>query len=550
MEGKTWDFVNNSNEADIECVGDNVKHVKNYGMRLAKGSYLRYKGENDAFNGTNELTVEAWILFRSRGRFAKAYMNPLVSHHGEGSGWELRASPVEQEFMATYNGTHIAVRMAEQLSLYRWHHIVGYMKDRTLTLYVDGKASEPKEAPEGNTFSPYCERTFVIGSNNVWGEDRFFTGVVGRVRIAKCIVQPSNWLEVPLGLSTVCKGITTLEPTNHAQFVKDILPCIALYGCDAKLIGTLRCVCRAWKEAIDTTLSLEKVLRNKGSILPEDVPTWVAKATDPKKALKEIAVSEMIEATWEKPSAMPIGKYTYGGKPCGENAPNDGMFGTVFGGQSGIEYESNIDDIAYFNASESMMVEAWVKFSSDGTATQRYSECSASNFPILSKADEESGWELRGSPTRQEFVVYLGYYGYVAYSTRTLDLDKWHHIVGVFTGREMAVVVDGVVSRSVEDDVTKTTSLSHSTVPLIFGRSGVDDDCYFMGEIGSARIAHAVLPPCLWLRSPEEAAAGEASSSSSSSSWDLPIEHQVTPLFYSLEYKSEDEDPGYQWDSE
>lgn len=545
MEGKTWDFVNNSNEADIECVGNNVKHVKNYGMRLAQGSYLRYTGGSDAFNGTNELTVEAWILFRSRGRFAKAYMNPLVSHHGEGTGWELRASPVEQEFMATYNGTHIAARMAEQLTLYRWHHIVGYMRDRTLTLYVDGKASETKEAPEGSTFTPYSERTVVIGSNNVWGGDRFFTGVVGRVRIAKGIVHPSSWLDAPLGLSTVCRGFTTLEPANHAQFAKDVLPCIALYGCDAKLIGTLRCVCRAWKESIDTTLSLVKVLGNKGTILPEDVPSWVSKATDPKKALKEIAVAEMIEATWEKPSATPVGKYTYEGKPCGEKVPSDGMFGTVFEGHSGIEYASNVDDVMYFNASESMMVEAWVKFSSDGAAAQRYSECSPANFPIMSKADEDCGWELRATPSRQEFVVYLGYYGYVAYSARSLELGKWHHIVGVLTGREMAVVVDGAVSRAVEDEVTKTTSLSHSDGPLIFGRNRTDDECYFVGEIGSARIAHAVLPPCLWLRSPEDE--GETASNSS---WDLPVERQVTPLSYSLEYKSEDEDPGYQWDSE
>lgn len=548
MESKTWDFVNNSNEADIECVGDDIKYTKNYGVRLGQGSYLRYTGRIDDFNGTNELTVEAWILFRSRGRFAKAYMNPLVSHHGESSGWELRVSAVEQEFMATYNGVHYAARLAEQLPLYRWHHIVGCMRGRSLTLCIDGKASASKDAPEGTSFSPYCDRTLVIGSNNVWGNDRFFTGVVGRVRIAKSVLPSGSWLRPPLGLSTVCSEIRTLEPVDHAQFAAKVLPCIALYGCDAQLIGTLRCVCRAWKESIDSNLSLEKVLRAKGSVLPEDIPAWVARATDPQKALKEIALAEMIEATWEKPSATPIGKYRYTGKPSGGNAPSEGMFGTVFEGHSGVEFPGVVDDIAYFNASESMMVEAWVKFSLDGNAVKRYTECPPSSFPIVSKVDGDCGWELRASPTRQELVVYLGYYGYVGYNTRTLELDKWHHIVGVFARREIAVVVDGVVSKCVEDDVTKCTSLTHSVGPLTFGRNITNEECYFTGEIAGARVAHAVLPPCLWLRYPEEDS-GNAEALARTS-WELPIEPQITPLFYSLEYKSDDEEPGYQWDSE
>ena len=559
MESKTWDFASSINEADIERVGGDIKQINNYGIRLGQGSYLRYTGAPDAFNGTPDMTVEAWVLLRSRCRYAKAYMNPLVSKHGEESGWELRVSNVEQEFMATFNGTHYAARLAEQLELHRWHHVVGCMHGRSLVLYVDGKASAPKEAPEGTAFTPYSKRSLVIGSNNVWGGDRFFTGVVGRVRIAAGVIGPDGWMAPPAGLSTVFDGVPVAASAavSSERFVKEVLPCVALYGCDAKLIGKLRCVCRAWKESIDTNLTLAKALQARGTILPEDIPAWTKQATDPKKALKEIALSEMIEATWTAPcgegseAAVPLvatGKYAYPGKVSRASAatttPIVGMLGAVFPGHCGVEFAGVVDDVMYFNASESMMVEAWVRFSGDDA--KRLAECPPCKFPIVSRAGEDCGWELRASATRQEFVVYLGYYGYVGYSATTLEPEKWHHIIGVFSRREIAVVVNGVVSRAVEDDVTKCTSLTHSNGPLTIARNPVEEDAFFVGEIASARVTHAVLPPCLWLRSPVD----DGSAVQQQASWELPIEPQVTPLSYTLEYKSDDDEPGYQWDSE
>ena len=124
-----------------------------------------------------ELTVAAWIKADTFGR--ADYLAPVVSHHGAGSGWELRTGQGRPGMVVTVDHRHYTAVSKQTLKAGRWHHLAGVYDGRNVTLYVDAKC-EASIALSGSI--TLYGGALNIGRNPSW-RDRTFEGLIDEVMV-------------------------------------------------------------------------------------------------------------------------------------------------------------------------------------------------------------------------------------------------------------------------------------------------------------------------------------------------------------------------------
>ena len=69
-------------------------------------------------------------------------------------------------------------------------------------------------------------------------------------------------------------------------------------------------------------------------------------------------------------------------------------------------------------------------------------------------------------------------------SKRNLDDGKWHHVVGVYNGQQLALYIDG----EEESTVAASGEIAFTTLPVTMGESLTDRGCFFNGWMSDARV--------------------------------------------------------------
>lgn len=142
----------------------------------AQGGAVRFDRPFAPFEAPESLTVEAWI--RPAGR-RDPWQSPVVSQHGYGSGWELRASGVAVEFMVTVGGRHVSCG-APFDSSDRWIHLVAVWNRQKAHIYVNGVRLATVDAFGTISGAPVA---LTLGRNDTFGDRRQFEGAIGEVRV-------------------------------------------------------------------------------------------------------------------------------------------------------------------------------------------------------------------------------------------------------------------------------------------------------------------------------------------------------------------------------
>lgn len=126
---------------------------------------------------TDLLTVSAWINVGALRH--ESWRHPVVSHHGERGGWELRATADSVEFAMRISGQPSRAIGQNTVSPGRWHHLVGTYNGSYVTIWMDGEKLHSVKVSGRPT--PY-DGALNIGRNPHWNE-RQFRGLIDEVRI-------------------------------------------------------------------------------------------------------------------------------------------------------------------------------------------------------------------------------------------------------------------------------------------------------------------------------------------------------------------------------
>lgn len=129
------------------------------------------------------LTVEATVRGSAFG--SGNWESPVVSWHGNASGWELRVGEAIPRFMVTTDRIHQYAEpgdpaRAQRLTPNKWVHLAGVYDNSSISLYVDGKLTYQTRRIDGR-LSPYTG-SINIGRNPGF-PDRFFKGEIKQVSI-------------------------------------------------------------------------------------------------------------------------------------------------------------------------------------------------------------------------------------------------------------------------------------------------------------------------------------------------------------------------------
>lgn len=125
------------------------------------------------------LTLEAWVRVQ---RFEdENWKNPIISKHGEASGWELRVGNRTPTFMVTLAGEHYEISTTPFLEPWKWYYIVGTFDGQNLSIYVNTELMSINSVSSSQKITQYTGPLY-LGKNPNWPE-RKFEGKLGETRI-------------------------------------------------------------------------------------------------------------------------------------------------------------------------------------------------------------------------------------------------------------------------------------------------------------------------------------------------------------------------------
>ncbi|MBN1479445.1 hypothetical protein JXA70_04155 [candidate division KSB1 bacterium] len=173
---------------------------------------------HDSLTIQQDLTVEAWVKITDLKD--KIWSCPIVSKHGQASGWTLRTGAGRANFMITIRGKHYETTSDQILDLNQWYHLAGTYDGQTLKVYVDGELKNSTDV--SGSITPY-PGALNIGRNPQW-KDRIFRGQICEAavwHIARTPEQIKQDMEAPLvGLEKDVVGFWRMDD-GVGQVVQD-----------------------------------------------------------------------------------------------------------------------------------------------------------------------------------------------------------------------------------------------------------------------------------------------------------------------------------------
>lgn len=126
------------------------------------------------------MTVEAFVRPTGAGR--PYYAFPVISKHGPGQGWELRAGAGRGGFLIAVDDAYHDLNVPIENDV--WHHLAGVYDGSSMTFYVNGMLRASKAVPSATSpgkITPYPGE-MNIGRNPHWTAHRF-AGQIAEIRL-------------------------------------------------------------------------------------------------------------------------------------------------------------------------------------------------------------------------------------------------------------------------------------------------------------------------------------------------------------------------------
>lgn len=176
----------------------------------ATDSYGLVEDPRGALNASSSFSVEAWVC--------PSYMDrptpegPIVSRHGQGSGWELRMGQQAVEMMVTLSkgGTtwHELAACSADIQLGSWVHVAGTYDGKQLAVYVNGRCSTRRRPnwnnqwcqnqPEGAAPAHFSGVVVNLGRNAQWPERKLVCKLTGVRITTDHVIQQRDFLPLAL----------------------------------------------------------------------------------------------------------------------------------------------------------------------------------------------------------------------------------------------------------------------------------------------------------------------------------------------------------------
>jgi len=169
---------------------------------------------------TDGVTLGAWVKAASFD--SQDYMDPVVSQHGSGSGFELRVGDGHAVMIVTTGGVHSIADAGQVLAVNEWYHLAGTYDGNELKIYVNGVLK--KATFVSGTITKYSG-SLNIGRNSYW-TNRLFNGAIDEVAIYNRALTEDEILEhftvtltaSPVNIAANGTSISTLTAVVKDQF--------------------------------------------------------------------------------------------------------------------------------------------------------------------------------------------------------------------------------------------------------------------------------------------------------------------------------------------
>jgi thioredoxin 1 len=169
----------NKARARLDIEKNDPEKMGNLVLDLSKRDAWVSTPDSELLRPVSEITVEAMI--RPEWFEDLDWKNPVVSKHGNASGWELRVGGGKAVMMVTVNGKHHYAMSKQDLPRGRWTHVSGSFDGRFLRVYIEGKLQGETEITGGAPMTPFMG-DLNIGRNPEW-TDRVYSGHIDEVRV-------------------------------------------------------------------------------------------------------------------------------------------------------------------------------------------------------------------------------------------------------------------------------------------------------------------------------------------------------------------------------
>lgn len=134
------------------------------------------------------LSVEAYI--KAPKTTADDWHFPVVSKHGNASGWELRFGSRTVGFLLTINRRYFDISINNIAQNDLWYHVAASYDGNTLKLYINGLLKAQKKIGTNTPITQYLGN-LNIARNNRW-TDRLYIGEITEVRLWNKVLSAAN----------------------------------------------------------------------------------------------------------------------------------------------------------------------------------------------------------------------------------------------------------------------------------------------------------------------------------------------------------------------
>jgi len=174
-------------DAEYKCGRHETPNNEGCSLDFNGNDYVDCGNKASLNSISGEITVQAWVYPRNSG--PDEY---IVSNTGDTApqdGYELKINNNKAEF-SVWNGTQHVVTGTTEITLNKWHHIVGTFNGQELKIYFDG-AEEDVLVPWTGSIGTTNPSNFIIGrmSDPAF---HYIDALIADVRIYKQTLGPAE----------------------------------------------------------------------------------------------------------------------------------------------------------------------------------------------------------------------------------------------------------------------------------------------------------------------------------------------------------------------
>jgi hypothetical protein len=472
-------------------------------------------GNNESFNLTEEMTLEAWVNRSGdgTGRYLGIISRALDTSGPPYNRYQLRYKHEDDvaHFFLGNDTAYTIVNSDGDLILGEWIHLVATWDGTNMYLYIDGV----QQAEVGNFTGPSITTLSNLEIGR-YSTINYFEGFIDEVRVSNIYRDPSwiiteyNNQNDPSSFYTVGAEVSCLQQwvyrkkiTIDHDLVEDDLSNfpILIKTVDSDLASKAQddgddiLFIDDSSDSIKLPHEIELFDGSSGELVcwvnlnsisgSQDTDFYMYYGNsdcDSQQCPSEVWENGYVMVQHlEETSGTHYDSTIYGNDGTCINGTDQNAEGFILGGDGfdGTDDWINCGNDNSFNLNYELTLEAWVNRNGDGIG----------NFPsIISRSGSSyNRYQLRYKPENDTAQFFLGDgSGYtIVDSDDDLELGEWYHLVATWDGTNMYLFVDGIEQANVS---TFTGTPITSVADLELGR--YTEQNYFQGLVDEVRISN------------------------------------------------------------